>query len=423
MYRRYCQSTGSYCIKIIFIFFLIIGFNFSYAEEEFKIGEIIADPLFGDFDNDSYLEMLVSTPNEIYILEGDGQPPEDAGLWPVKNTGAQVSLAYLKEEQLFFWGMQDALDQCELKCYDINGQEKWKKEYKSNYVSGPVIWEKKKWVLFGTKKGEFSVLDTTGNPVWENKFKSRITARPEIADIDLDGKDEIILKTDDGTIYVYNENFEVKKGFPFKMPGSKDEQAFYNMTIDDINGNKYKEIIASTGFASGKQKIFVIDYNGKVLRSVSVNDRVRARAEVYDFDRDGTKEIVVVGEKGNLFVENLEKGKKIAGFPKKVGKTIKGKAYILDTNGDRDVKILVSAEENDGQNTLKIFDGKGNEDSSFSETWVAGQVFLVNYFYFADMDNDSKYEFIRLDDGELKVTPTEFPRKVIFERLGRQIQY
>jgi len=445
VYRRNNKSSRPFSIKMskllkvnfsfIYIFlllFFIINI-FAFADKEFEIGDISTNPLFGDFDDDGHLELIIGAKKtdglgvekDIVLLEGDMEIAESE-TWQLKTESLyppMVSIGYLKSEKLFFWTLYKDNDTRILQCHDILGTLKWEKDFKSTALPEPVVWENKKKVLIGATTGKFYIFDSIGNIDWENDFKTPISVRAEIGDIDLDGKEDIIIKTDEGTIYAYNEDYEIKKGFPVKMSTTSNNGSLYNITLDDINGDKYKEIIAATGFKSGKQTICVINYKGKIIREFTIKDKARARAETYDFDRDGTKEIILVTESGKLIVENLEKGKKIKGFPINCGKTITGKPYILDTDGDRNVKIIVSVGENEKRNTLKIYDKEGKEDSSFSKSWNIGKNLKIDYFYFADIDNDGKYEFIYFDDGLLKMSPTEFPRKIIVEKLGRTIIY
>jgi hypothetical protein len=88
------------------------------------------------------------------------------------------------------------------------------------------------------------------------KFRAFVYNSPVLADLDGDGKLEILLGTSVGFIYVVNSDGKVRKGFPLQMG---EIQA--SIAVHDLNGDGQLEIIA----ADSRHNIAVFHSNGDNL--------------------------------------------------------------------------------------------------------------------------------------------------------------
>jgi hypothetical protein len=88
------------------------------------------------------------------------------------------------------------------------------------------------------------------------KFRAFVYSNPVVADLDGDGKLEILVGTSVGFIYVVNSDGKVRKGFPLQMG---EIQA--SITVHDLNGDGQLEIIA----ADSRHNIAAFHSNGENL--------------------------------------------------------------------------------------------------------------------------------------------------------------
>ncbi len=293
----------------------------------------------------------------------------------------------------------------------------------------PAVSKDNSLTVFGTKNGKIYALDHNGKKKWvysiekklskeellfleEEKFK-QISAEPVIADLNNDGKDEIIISSEVGSLFALNSNGKLLWNF------FAEDAISASALVSDINNDKKLEIIfgSSDGFIytlnskgkllwkfkakSGiestpaiiKEKqtqiifgsndgiIYSIDNKGKVLWEFKTQDKVTAQPTIGKLDNENLH-IIVGSLDNNLYALDV-KGNLIWKYPTE-GK-IFSKALILDINNDKQPKILFGSCDD----KLHVISNRGNKiwyyETSF---WVVAPPLVF------DIDNDNKPEII-----------------------------
>jgi hypothetical protein len=138
---------------------------------------------------------------------------------------------------------------------------------------------------------------------------------PALADLDGDGKLEIIVTLMDGTLRVYNHGGALRWKYNF----AQGRKLFASEpVVGDITGDGRLDIVFGTyspdGSASSRVGIIAVDRNGRLLpefplaltrETNSEKKGVRAAPAIADFDGDGKVEIVAGSWSGTIYAWDL----------------------------------------------------------------------------------------------------------------------
>ena len=230
-------------------------------------------------------------------------------------------------------------------------------------------------------------------PGWPKSFGTSAVGQPAIADLNNDGKEEIVV-TEDNKIHVFAKNGSSLAGWPVTLPNT----IFIPSVISDVDNNGTKEILVKS------VSTYVLRYDGTTLAGwpQPLGDSVYGLS-VGDLDGNGTKEIVSF-ERGP-FAHDLKvlarnaNGSVVSGFPK----TIYTDATQLATSGQGDYQAALIDLENDGkmemilrtfvENIDKVFvlDYQGNPKPGWPKT-ISG--YAVVRALAGDITGDGKKEVI-----------------------------
>ena len=138
-------------------------------------------------------------------------------------------------------------------------------------------------------------------------------ASPKLADINGDGKKEIIIGSINKNLYVYKSSGEILNGFPIQTSG-----IIRSTAAIDIQKDGSRVIV----FGSDDGNIYAVDQNGDSLAGfpVSTNYPIKTSPVISDINNDGIKEIIVFSGDGSVYVLNYN-AELFNGFPKRIQNT------------------------------------------------------------------------------------------------------
>lgn len=186
-------------------------------------------PILVDVDGDGRLEIIYA---ESYsnVVVADAATGEPVWVVELEHPGRGIEglfgpLTWLPERQCVlvgtaWWGTEEGLY-----CVGEDGPL-WrftvaKKNITSGAVIGDIDGKPGPEIVFGTEAGELVGLDLDGNKVWSFITGGPIEATPTLADLDGDGKTEILVASNDGLLTAVKTNGIEKPVLPYYRGGSK----------------------------------------------------------------------------------------------------------------------------------------------------------------------------------------------------------
>ncbi|HEX6790585.1 MAG TPA: C25 family cysteine peptidase [Candidatus Krumholzibacteria bacterium] len=197
------------------------------------------------------------------------------------------------------------------------------------------------WHANGTE-----VIDGDANPATDGVFKRLPDTdqwqyqMPALADIDNDGKEEIIIATQDKKLYVFNETGGNEPGWPLALPN----YAGGGVAVGDVDNNGDLEIVVTVR-SSGD--VICLHHNGTELWHTWTNNNLffNPSPSLADITGDGKLEAFVPASNGRLYAIQYD-GSYAPGWPVYYStKTYtESSAVIADINGDGSVDVLLGDE-------------------------------------------------------------------------------
>jgi len=190
---------------------------------------------------------------------------------------------------------------------------------------------------------QFVKLIKNGETVWESVIPG-VVLSVRVADINGDGKKEIIVGSSDRRIRIYSLDGEKIKEKTFWSPGDKHAGWVWTLVVDDINNDNKLEIIAGGMAAVGGKGVAVKAFDSELndLWSHEVK-RSAFRIATYDINGDGKKEIILTTMDG--FVKILDSaGKELK--KTQVGAGISA-LDVDDIDNDQKPELLIGTVDGD----------------------------------------------------------------------------
>jgi len=226
--------------------------------------------------------------------------------------------------------------------------------------------------------GWLTAIDKNGNLLWEKRGFPSITSM-RVADIDKDGRDEIIA----GVlfyVYCFDDNGNIK----WKVL-TDSSNTITSIEITDINNDGYDEIIVA-GDSTISYNIHAIDRNGKILWKARAPEGVNSIA-IGDIDDNKKPDIVAgtVGRHGvyykSSFLILLNSSGKCLWKQRTKRGTVKIKLW--DINNDGKLEIFLGSLQ-----YLWVFDYTGNEIMNYETKGY------INDIIVDDIDGNGKNDII-----------------------------
>eukprot|EP00882_Tetradesmus_deserticola_P027871 GHRQ01031008.1.p1 GENE.GHRQ01031008.1~~GHRQ01031008.1.p1 ORF type:complete len:351 (+),score=164.28 GHRQ01031008.1:777-1829(+) len=151
------------------------------------------------------------------------------------------------------------------------------------------------------------------------KFTAHMFSSPSLADLDGDGRLEVVVGTSVGFVYVLDSKGDTRPGWPIQM-GEVQGQVM----VADLNADGAVDIFA--GDALGN--IVLLDVNGKELWERHVKSMITQGGVAGDVDGDGLLDIVFGTADGRVHAVRGTDGQPLQGFPFQTGGRIQAAATI-----------------------------------------------------------------------------------------------
>jgi len=317
-------------------------------------GQFWASPAVADIDNDGVLEIIITNHNKnIYVFDPFGNIElEYFTNQFLVGTPSIGNLDIENDLEIVFAGIGQTT-----KLYAINSD--------TTYVDGFPI------------------------ELNENVFTS-----VSLFDFNENNKDDIVLGTDDGNLYLIYDNGEIAESFPIETSnGIKSDPIIAN-----IDGNSSPEIL----FGNEGGDFYCIKSDGSILFQVDVESPIRTSPGIIE-DEYGIK--IFFGDVSGYLHGITPVGNSLIGWPKFYDQDILVSPIFSDLNNDGNPEVITSNKIGD----YIICDLLGNQ--LFAEQISTG-VITESQPTIADIDLDGDLEIFIGNQNGLSALDIKFPGEI-----------
>ena len=146
-------------------------------------------------------------------------------------------------------------------------------------------------IVFGSDDKNLYVLRENGTLLWKFTTNGRVTSSPTVADIDGNGRMEIVFGSWDGNLYVLTGNGNRIFTYSVKSPIES------SPAIGDINGDQELEIV----FGTNNNRLYALNYRRFLVWTYQTVDDVVSSPAVVDINKDGIDEIIIGSCDGKIY--------------------------------------------------------------------------------------------------------------------------
>ncbi len=246
-------------------------------------------------------------------------------------------------------------------------------------------------VLVGTYAGDVFVWKPDGTLVtgWPKTATGGIQTSLAVGDLDGDGKLEIVAGCVDGKINVWTADGSVKSGWPRTVGGSF---SYSSPALADLKGDGKLEIV----IGSDDGKVYCLRPDGTALTGwpQTTGDMVYSSPAVGDIDQDGKLEVVVGSNDDKVYAWHAD-GTTVTGWPQTTGGQVHSSPALADLDGDGKPEVVV------GSNDANVY--AWHADGTLAAGWpqLTGSA-VESSPTVADLDYDGKLEvLVGCDDGKV----------------------
>jgi hypothetical protein len=173
---------------------------------------------------------------------------------------------------------------------------------------------------------------------------SGFSASPAVGDIDNDGQLEIVCPDEGGHLWVIKQNGTVQPGFPINGLATSGNSRTPSPALVDMAGDGKHEIV----FAGTDGVLRIYKPDGSVYpgwSGVRYSPKTAGASESSvvgaDLDGDGNEEILIGSEDANLYAFRSN-GTPLPGFPIRLQGEVRGTPLIWDFDGDGQAEVLLA---------------------------------------------------------------------------------
>lgn len=264
-----------------------------------------------------------------------------------------------------------------LLCFNPDGRELWRRELGDAICSQPTVadleGDGKPEILVGANDNKLHVLDSRGKDKWSFTTKSWIVGGAAVGNLDGDGQLEVVFGSMDYKIYCLNSKGRKKWEF------ATGEWVQAAPVIADVDGDNKPEVLGASddGNLYCLSNLGTLKWQSKLAEETT---RLRTYLAVGDLDRDGTLETIVALPSGQIAATNAY-GDRV--WTANAPGVVAGSPLIVDLNSDGWQEILCATQN--GQ--LAAFNTWGSQQW----TIALGQTVEATPAI-ADLNSNGKYE-------------------------------
>jgi len=291
-------------LRIVFsvvVFFMAFATWCSAAEtlDINQIWEINVDmvmegaAMVADLDGDGDDEILTAAYEHIIVVDGTGEE-----LWRFDTRGRYSTCPAILEREnqipLIYAGDNKGL----FTCLDGKGKVIWQVETSPIFGAAPALADLdsdgKIDVIQGDKKGVVTVYDAlTGELKWQQQIEGECSS-PAIGDLDKDGLLETVIATTAGKVFALSSTGKTLWQFDVGSPSLD-----WSTCSPALFQNSAGIVCIATGSQAGQ--FFCLNSQGEVLWAQTTNGAIASTISVGDPDGDGRADIFVVTQLGTLY--------------------------------------------------------------------------------------------------------------------------
>lgn len=172
---------------------------------------------------------------------------------------------------------------------------------------------------------------------WPHGTGGIVTSSPAIANIDGDQRLEVVIGSRDGQVYAWHHDGSLVTGWPQATGGVVNAA----VAIADLGGDGTLEVIVSSSDA----KVYAWHATGTVMVGwpQDAGGKVGSSPAIADLDGDGMLEILVGADDGRLHAWHAD-GTLVAGWPQRLAtQFVDSSPVIADVNGDGTLEVVIGS--------------------------------------------------------------------------------
>jgi len=192
----------------------------------------------------------------------------------------------------------------------------------------------------------------------KTNFKALIHSSPTVADLDGDGRSEVLIGTSLGLLYLLDgETGFVRRFFPMQF-----HEIQAQVAVADVHGDSNLEIIV----ADMGGNLVLVDVEGNILWDMKLSGKLPHTPTIGDVNGDGVLDIVVVAVTKNgdhLWAIDGSKGVPLDGYPIALprGGMVSSSVLLVDLHDYSDTNVLNPARYTDPSLPAWMINSQGHE--------------------------------------------------------------